>query len=94
MSPRDEREAEAVTLRAEYPAWDVWHSVDSLWHARWPEHYDPEGRPVMVWGVGPADLRDQIRREVARSEEGLVSDAETYAQPRPKLQSSGGDDGE
>ena len=79
MSPRDE--AEAVTLRAEFPAWDVWHGIDGRWHARWPEHHDPEGRPVMVWGSDPADLRDQIRREVARF-------------PRPRLRSEDGGDGE
>jgi hypothetical protein len=92
VSPRDEQEAEAVALRAGYPAWDVWRGVDNLWHARWPEHYDPEGRPVMVWGEDPVDLRDQIRRETGRAEEGLVTDAETLAEPRPKLHS--GDDGE
>jgi len=64
MNAFNEAEAEAAVLRAEFPQWDIWRGIDGLWHARWPEHYDPESRPVMVWGEDPADLRDQIRREV------------------------------
>jgi hypothetical protein len=53
---------ELVALAAEYPAWEMWHGIDGLKHARKPGHYDPGDRPVMVWGEDAADLRDQIRR--------------------------------
>jgi hypothetical protein len=62
MSTYEEQEAEAAALRAEKPQWEVWRGIDGLWHARWPGHQDPEGRPVMAWGEDPDDLRDQIRR--------------------------------
>ena len=53
-------------LADEYPDWEPWLGIDSLWHAR----IKGATPPVIVTGEDLADLRDEIRRKVSRLEEG------------------------
>lgn len=53
------------SLEAEFPEWECWQGLDSLWHAR----IRGAVPPVMIHGEDLLDLRDQIVRKVSKIEE-------------------------
>jgi hypothetical protein len=58
-------EVTAESLAAEFPAWEAWQGIDRLWHAR----IRGATPPVMVHGEDLVDLRDQIKRQLAKTAE-------------------------
>jgi hypothetical protein len=52
-------------VQREYPTWRCWRAVSGLYYAR-PTTAEP-GDPATAKGEDPLDLRDQIRREEART---------------------------
>ena len=53
------------SIEAEFPGWEVWQGIDRMWHAR----IRGATPPVMVHGEDLIDLRDEIKRRLAKSEE-------------------------
>ncbi len=53
------------SIAVEFPGWETWQGIDSLWHAR----IRGATPPVMVHGEDLVDLRDQIKRQLAKTEE-------------------------
>jgi hypothetical protein len=49
---------------AEFPQWHAWKGVAGLVYARWRN----SSPPVVVRGEDAVDLRDEIRRAMARRE--------------------------
>lgn len=63
-SPVDRRKAEAQAVAAEFPGWESWYGIDSLYHARIKGAIPP----VLVRGEDPGDLRDEIIKCIRRRE--------------------------
>jgi hypothetical protein len=60
-------EDEAVTrasVEAEFPGWEAFQAVDRGWHAR----IRCESPPVIVHAVDLVDLREQIKRELSKTQ--------------------------
>jgi hypothetical protein len=54
----------AESIADEFPSWEAWQGIDSLWHAR----IRGATPPVMVHGEDLVDLRDQIKRKLSQAE--------------------------
>ncbi len=52
------------SIAAEFPGWEAWQGIDRRWHAR----IRGATPPVMVHGEDLVDLRDEIKRLLARTE--------------------------
>ena len=62
MSDATSRNPTKAELEAEFEGWECWEGMDKLWHAR----VKGATPPIMVWGENTVDLRDQIKRRIAR----------------------------
>jgi hypothetical protein len=53
------------SIQTEFPGWEAWRGIDGLSHAR----IKGATPPVMVHAEDLMDLRDQIKRKLAQSEQ-------------------------
>ena len=63
MSAIEAEKAEAAAIGREFPGWEAWVGIDSLWHARQTggvRNYPGD----FVTGEDSQDLRDQIKRAI------------------------------
>ena len=55
----------AESIADEFPGWEAWQGIDRLWHAR----VRGATPPIMVHGEDLVDLRDQVKRKLAKTED-------------------------